>query len=121
AENLPAGTLSEVIERAVRSNMQINGAGDTGRKAGRGAGSRIEDPDPAAAQISEEILTDVGGRELSYRRGIKSGADNGAAGSIGRAVTIEEDRAAERWIACWTFGCRPAVVRTGNAVIDFFP
>src|SRR5881398_2847002 len=43
--------------------------------------------------------------------------------SIGRAVTIVVvvDRTADGRIAGRTFGCRPAVVRTGNAVIDFFP
>ena len=47
--------------------------------------------------------------------------------SIGRAVTIVVvvvvvvDRTADGWIAGRTFRCGPAVVRTGNAVIDFFP
>ena len=101
--------------------MQINGAGNAGRETGRGAGSRIEDPDPATAQISEKILAKVGGRKLKHRRVIESAADNGAAGGIGRAVTIVVDRTAECWIACWTLCCRPAVVRAGNAVVDFFP
>src|SRR4029077_613502 len=101
--------------------MEINRIDDAGREAGGRAASGIEDADPAAAQISKKILTDIGGRKLKHRRVIKNAADNGAAGGGGRSATIVVDRTAERWIAGRTFGCRPAVVRTGNAVVDFFP
>src|SRR6266550_9062493 len=113
-ENLSAGPLSEVIERAVRSNMEINGTRDAGREAGRGTSSGIEDTNPATAQIGKEILTGVGGRELRHRRVIESGADNGAAGT----VSVEVDRAPESRIAGRTFCYRPPVVRTGDAVVD---
>src|SRR5438105_2742478 len=36
-------------------------------------------------------------------------------------MTIVVDRTAEGWIAGRTFGGRPTVVRTGNAVVDLFP
>src|SRR5207237_7696449 len=120
-ENLSAGPLSEVIERAVRSNMEINGTRDAGREAGRGTSSGIEDTNPATAQIGKEILTGVGGRELRHRRVIESGADNGAAGGIAGSVAVVVDRAAEIGITRRTFGYRPAVVRTGNSIVDFFP
>ena len=101
--------------------MEINGTGNAGREAGRGAGTRIENSDPAAAQIGKKILAGIRGRKLRHRRVIESAADNGSAGGIGGPVAVEVDRAAERWITRGTFGCRPAVVRTSDAVVDFFP
>ena len=94
--------------------MEINGTRDAGREAGRGASSGIEDTNPATAQIGKEILTGVGGRELRHGRVIESGADNGAASTM----SVEVDRTAERWIAGRTFGYRPAVVRTGDSIVD---
>src|SRR5205823_7409127 len=101
--------------------MEINRIDDAGGEAGGCASTGIENSDPTATQIGKKVLTDVGGRELRHRRVIKSATYNGAAGGIAGPVAVEVDRAAERWIARRTFGCRPAVVRTGNAVVDFFP
>src|SRR5205807_4218229 len=82
-ENLPAGTLCEVIESAVRSDVEIDGIGNAGRETVRSAGRGIEDTDPAAAEIGKKILAGIGGRELRHWRVIESGTDNGAAGGIG--------------------------------------
>src|SRR4029077_13119288 len=71
--------------------------------------------------IGKKIFAGIRGRELRHRRVIESATDNGAAGGIASPVAVEVDRAAERRIARRTFGCGPAVVRTGNAVVDFFP
>ena len=100
--------------------MEINRIDDAGREAGRRAGSGIENADPTTTQIGKKILTDIGGRKLSHGRVIESAADDGAASHVICAVAVEEDRASERWIARRTFGCRPAVVRTGDAIVDFF-
>ena len=90
--------------------MEINRINDAGGEAGRGAGSGVEDTDPASAQIGKKVLPGIGGRELRHRRVIESSADNGAAGGIAGPVSVVVDRASERWIACRTFGGWPAVV-----------
>jgi hypothetical protein len=95
--------------------MEIDRTGDARREAGCRAGGGIEEMNPATTQIGEKIFAQIRGRELKDRRVIESAADNGAAD----IMSVEVDRASERWIVGRAFCNRPAVVRTRNAVVDF--
>ena len=100
--------------------MRSTGVYNAGRKAGRRT-ARDRRRGSSRCKIGKEILAGVGGRELRHRRVIESAANNGATGWYRCAVPVIKIGLTERWITGRTFGGRPAVVRTGNAVVDFLP
>src|SRR6202035_4041967 len=84
---------------------------------------RIQHPDPTAAQVGEEILPNETARKLQDRRIVKRSADDGTASRAARPVPIVKDRVPEIWIRRGgrAFCRRPAIVRSGNTIINFLP
>src|ERR1700730_12483795 len=115
--------VRQIIKRTVRSDVQIDRAGNSAGKITRRIAGRIQHTDPTAAQVGEEILPSETARKLQDRRIVERSADNGTASRAARPVPIVKDRVPEIWIrrGSRTFFCRPAIVRSGNTIIDFLP
>ena len=118
----PAAT-DQIIKRAIRSDVKIDGAGNIGGKITRRIVGRVQHTNPTAAQVGEEIFAEKTRRKLQYRRIVERSSDDGAASGAARPMPIVEDRVPEIWIrrGSRTFCDWPAIVRSGNAVINFLP
>src|SRR6202171_4941019 len=115
--------VRQIIKRTVRSDVQIDRAGNSAGKITRRIVGRIQHTDPTTAQVGKEILPSETARKLQDRRIVERFADNGTASRAVRPVPIVKDRVPEVWIR-WrsrTFFRRPAIVRSGNTIIDFLP
>ena len=74
--------------------------------------------DPARAQVGEEILAEIARGELWRTRVVESAAGN-RAGAV--AVVVKEERSTKTRISCRTFGSWPAIVRSGDPIVDLLP
>src|SRR5437660_6497953 len=115
--------VRQIIKRTVRSDVQMDRAGNYAGKITCRIVGRIQHPDPTTAQVGEEILPNETARKLQDRRIIKRSADNGTASRAARPVSVVKDRVPEIWIRrrSRTFCRRPAIVRSGNTIINFLP
>src|SRR5882724_169029 len=113
----------QIIKRAIRPDVEIDGAGNFGRKITRRIIERVQHTNPTGAQVGEEIFANESARKLQHRGIVERSADDGASSGAARPVPIVEDRVPEIWIrrGSRTFCGRPAIVRSGNTVINFLP
>src|SRR5207244_4913905 len=71
--------------------------------------------------VGEEIDTGVSGRILARGRVVERSSRDGASEGGAGTVSVNEGGAEIRWIGGGPFGCRPAVIRSGDTVIDLLP
>ena len=112
------GDDGDVVEAAIAGHLHVHRTLDTGGKARHDPRRRIEAPDPPPAEVGEEVIADVIGRELDVRGRIERRAGDRAA-SVPVAVGVQ--RATEPRIARGSLRLRPPVVRSGDAVVDLLP
>src|SRR5205823_14382345 len=63
-----AGAASEIIQAAVRADLEVYGrGGGVGGEAGHRAIGGVVNPNPAVAQVGEEVVADKLTRELEHR------------------------------------------------------
>src|SRR5262249_26277300 len=115
--------VGQIIKRAIRSDMEVDRAENVGGEIIRRIVGRVQHTNPTAADVGEKIFANESTRKLQHRRIVERCADDGAASGAARPVPIEEDRVPEIWIrrGSRTFCDRPAIVRSGNTVINFLP
>src|SRR5215475_10475140 len=103
--------------------MEIDRAENVGGEIIRRIVGRVQHTNPTAADVGEEIFANETARKLQHRRIVERSADDGAASGAARPVAIEENRIPEIWIrrGSRTFCDRPAIVGSGNTVINFLP
>jgi hypothetical protein len=77
---LSRGTAAtdEIVETALGADLHIDRRRGARGEVTRRVVRRIHDSDPATAEVAEEILADIAGRELGDGRIVKGPADNGA-------------------------------------------
>src|SRR6185369_8567720 len=86
------GTNREVIKTAITGDLNIDERRNAGRETAGRFVRRIEQTDPAVAEIAEEIFPDVAGGKLDRGRVIESCADNCTALNRSRSVRILKQR-----------------------------
>src|SRR5204863_9820219 len=62
--HLAAISSDEVVEAAIRSDLQVDRGGKAGGESARRVIRRVHHPDPTTAQVGEEIFARITGREL---------------------------------------------------------
>src|SRR5262245_36070414 len=110
-----AASPFERVERAVRPDLEVDGARELGREAGHGvSGERVELADKTTAVVGEEIDAKVFVRELRSIRIVEDSTCDRA--SLRMRVLIK--RISEARVAADPLARGPAVVGARDAVID---
>src|SRR6266850_2232641 len=111
----------EIVKAAIVRDLKIDRVRGRRRETGCRVIRWIKNANPTVTVISKKVFADVTGWKLDRGGIVKSAARDCAAFRTQRTVAIPKDRATEIRIRSWTFRGRPAVIRSRNTVIDFFP
>src|SRR4029078_4382734 len=87
-----ARVAGQVVEAPVRAHVEVHRRGDAGGEAGGGEVAGVQEADPAAAEVGEEVVAHERGRELRVGRVVDRAAGDRATGGPAAAVAVEEER-----------------------------
>src|SRR5580765_1684002 len=119
AINRAASTI-QIVKRTIRAHFQVHRGGKAGRERGDlVSGGRVEFTNPPAAVISEEIDSRVFGWKLAGDGIVEGAPGNRASPGMGILVDWIAEIGVDRTARAFTI--RPAVIRSGNAVVNRLP